>query len=314
MDRSQGIGMNGNGARLDGHRSRLSAMQIEENIQHSRTEIDATLRAIQQKLRPVSIMREILGVPVSTDGTTVAGVLGALLSKSSNCAISHAGPTALFGMGTAWYCIQAFQRGNLPVGASGKTNEQAASVVKEKLIDAKDAAVGKITEATSATKEKIGQMAETSRDAVSNALDKSYEKGAAAAKTVTQGVRVGARWCRQTTNEYPAAMAAGMLAFGLIVGLVLPYSRMEDELVGETADRFKRRTKKKGHELLNVGSQVATQVIDKATDSLREEGIGARQLLDKIENVAHGTAATAVQAVQDATKDVRSENAIAAIE
>lgn len=301
MDRSQGNCINGNGAGLDGHKRRHSSYEIEAEIQHSRAEMDLTMRAIQERLRPASIVKHLLGL-VETPGEAqkVSNVVGGMLSKAGQCAMRHPGPTALLGLGTAWYFMQAFEKDKVAFDAVKSAGEGIASSAKDKFTNVKDAAKEKITDVTSTAKEKLGEVTASTREAASRVISKGRETVHNVTQSVGHGLQSGTKWYRQTTDEYPAAAAAGMVALGLIVGLIIPHTHAEDEFMGERADRLKEKGKEKGQELLNVGSQVATQVVDKASQVLREEGISANQLLDKVQHVASETAETAKEVVLDA--------------
>ncbi len=52
----------------------------------------------------------------------------------------------------------------------------------------------------------------------------------------------------------------GFAALGALIGVLLPRTRQEDELLGEQSDQLVKATKEKGEELLERGKAVAQRV------------------------------------------------------
>ena len=84
-------------------------------------------------------------------------------------------------------------------------------------------------------------------------------------------------------RQNPIGLLAGGAAFGFLVGLVIPSTRVEDEKIGETADQLKETVKETGQEALERGKQVAQEAVgtakDAASESAREQGQGMAESL-----------------------------------
>ena len=73
-------------------------------------------------------------------------------------------------------------------------------------------------------------------------------------------------------QDNPLGLALGAAAVGLLAGLLVPSTNVEDEKLGEIADRLKARAAETGQEALSRGQQVAHDVVHSATQTAQESG------------------------------------------
>ncbi|MFG0334236.1 MAG: DUF3618 domain-containing protein, partial [Maioricimonas sp. JB049] len=90
----------------------------------------------------------------------------------------------------------------------------------------------------------------------------------------------------EAMDEYPLAVGAGVLAAGLLVGLLLPRTRREDEWMGETSDRLIRRAQEEGEEMLERGQQVAARTAEAAMDEAERQGLSPQDVRESMEEAA----------------------------
>src|SRR3546814_854709 len=118
-----------------------STERIEGEIQRTRTEIDHTLEAIQERLSPQHLMTEAVDYMRAGPGE-FASNLGQAIKNNPL-------PVALVGLGIGWLAVsgprgrlsdhQAHYGGRRGLGGNGA---EAASAIGEKMAGAKDAAHG----------------------------------------------------------------------------------------------------------------------------------------------------------------------------
>ena len=85
------------------------------------------------------------------------------------------------------------------------------------------------------------------------------------------------------SRQSPVGLVVAGGAFGLLVGLVIPSTRVEDERIGEMADQVKETVKETGAEAVQRGRQVAQDAASAASESTSQQG---QQLTDTLqENV-----------------------------
>ena len=64
--------------------------------------------------------------------------------------------------------------------------------------------------------------------------------------------------------DTPLAVGLSFAALGALVGVLLPHTRREDQLLGERSDQVVEAAKEKGQELLERGKDVAERVAGSA--------------------------------------------------
>ena len=85
-------------------------------------------------------------------------------------------------------------------------------------------------------------------------------------------VKDNARRAAGVAQENPLGLAVGSVAVGLIVGMLLPSSRVEDQKLGPIADDVKEKAKETGQEALERGQQVAQEAAQSAQETVQEKG------------------------------------------
>jgi ElaB/YqjD/DUF883 family membrane-anchored ribosome-binding protein len=101
---------------------------------------------------------------------------------------------------------------------------------------------------------------------------KSKVTGVSDATPDGEQVKDNARRAAGIAQENPLGLAVGSVAVGLIVGMLLPSSRVEDQKLGPIADDVKEKAKETGQEALERGQQVAQEAAESARDTVQEKG------------------------------------------
>ena len=76
----------------------------------------------------------------------------------------------------------------------------------------------------------------------------------------------GARRADSIAHRNPLGLAVGGAAVGFLAGLLLPSTRVEDERLGDVADRVKETGKELGEQAVERGMDVARSAADVARD------------------------------------------------
>jgi hypothetical protein len=72
-------------------------------------------------------------------------------------------------------------------------------------------------------------------------------------------------------------MTSGVAAVGFLTGMLIPSTRVENEKVGEIADRVKHQASEIGHEALERGKEVAQEAKDAAVERPFASEVARRQ-------------------------------------
>jgi len=73
-------------------------------------------------------------------------------------------------------------------------------------------------------------------------------------------------------QENPLGLALGAVGVGLIAGLIVPATSVENERLGPIADDVKDKVRETGEEALERGKQVAQEAAGAAKDTVQDQG------------------------------------------
>jgi ElaB/YqjD/DUF883 family membrane-anchored ribosome-binding protein len=109
-------------------------------------------------------------------------------------------------------------------------------------------------------------------DAVREKRDQALNLLGGAGNQVPSGdeMKARGRQAARLAQDNPLALAAGAAALGLLVGLILPSTRVEDERFGAAADSIKDRALEVGQEALDRGRNVAEDAAQAAAETARD--------------------------------------------
>jgi hypothetical protein len=120
-------------------------------------------------------------------------------------------------------------------------------------------------------KSRIGDRVTETRNALTGKFKGLVSQGSEQAPSADDVKRQAGR-AGGIVQGNPLGLALGAAAVGLLAGLLLPSSRLEDEKLGEIADKVKAKAAETGQEALTRGQQVAQDVVESATQTARESG------------------------------------------
>ena len=293
-----------------------NSRQIRNDIESTRREMDRNLDALESKLTPTQLAMEAWGL---FRGGSTAGA-----SRLWKLAKQHPGPAAVIGVGLAWMLSENTKnddraeygyrpgyagaygysgRRGYETGYAGDYDEGEGRVSSalhsagDKVSSAAGTAKDAVTGAASTAKDAVVDAAGTAKDAVVGAKDRVAEVAGAAreraselgwqareqARYRTRQARVGF-W--ETMEERPLALGAAAIALGVVAGLMIPSTRKEDELMGETRDRLVERAKEVGGEALEKGKQVAHVAVDTLKEEVERQDLTPEKLAEKVRTVA----------------------------
>jgi len=274
---------------VKGSSSERTAEELRADIERTRSNLDETVDAIGERLRPANLAQEGWERVKARSGRGVMHVV--------DLAREHPVATAAIGTGVAIVMMErarrrrSSQEGTDAYGASSvydasepdwEAGYEAASHGEESSAGleaesrARRARV-RVAEAASGVKEKVGDMAGSIKD---RSLD------------VGRKVRSGADQAREgfwdLLENRPLVAGAASLAVGVLVGLAVPATRREDRLMGDKRDDVVRGARDVGRRTLDKTKEVARTAAEAAQDAARDEA--ERQNLVNPAGGARGTA------------------------
>ena len=137
-----------------------------------------------------------------------------------------------------------------------------------------------VAEVAGTAKEKVAAWSSAASEAaegVGRRTHEVYEQGRSTgvrmSDSIQRGYRSGTEQLEIAMQEYPLAVGLSFAALGALVGVLLPHTRREDQLLGERSDQVVEAAKEKGQELLERGKDVAERVAGSALDEARQQGL-----------------------------------------
>ncbi len=302
--------------RRDVRGSRSSA-EIENDIEHTRHELDSTLDALEQKLSPGRLLDQALGMvrEGSSDGSNAA----------LNAFRNHPVPLAMMGLGLGWLAVEsstgkssANRQADGPAGpavpydpqmgggAGAGEDEGAMDRAKEKAGEAKNKArraKGRVSEAagsvgdrTHRAKERISGAASQAGDATGDMADRARERAQQARHRF-----------RNQMEENPLVMGAISFGLGLASGVAAPTTRAEDRAMGEASDNVLQKARETGRETAEDLGETAKSAAGAAKEeaSARGHEAGERARERVRENIREASSESGRQPDSDRTEPGR---------
>ncbi len=166
---------------------------------------------------------------------------------------------------------------------SYKTDVKART--RDAISDKKDAVVGKITgvkDAIVGQASSVGDTVSSSASSVGDALPDP------------EAVKQSARRAASVAQQNPLGLVLGAVAVGLVAGMVVPSTRMEDERLGAASDELKNRVLSTGQQAIEHGRQVVQDVAETAAETAKQSGHEhGQQLAQEAQQNAHEAASQA---------------------
>ncbi|MFW6062208.1 MAG: DUF3618 domain-containing protein [Planctomycetota bacterium] len=288
-----------------------SSEQIRRDIEHTRGEMSGTVEALERKISPQRIWNELV------ETVRDEGRRSTVLQSIS----SHPMPVVLMAAGAAWMAVDSVHErktsghGAQAAGAEhgrleAEPAKRKASEVQSKLSGAADTAREKAAgakEAVSDAGEKASSAASGAahaaqrassevRHGASQAAHRLQTTGSHVADSATHAARRAKREVWSSFQEHPLAVGAAVAAAGVALGMLLPSSRREDELMGEARDDVLDTAKEAGMDLARRGEEVGQAALHAAEDEAEQQDLSkqglaagaaerAQELTDKAERV-----------------------------
>lgn len=167
----------------------------------------------------------------------------------------------------------------------------------DSLLDkAKDAA----SDAVDTVKDKASDLADSAKDRASDLTSGAGDRTHRAGGQLQRYERRAESWLDRQMTQNPLAVGAVALAAGALVGLSIPETNFEDDLMGEQADAVKDRAGSAAAGTIEKARDVATDVAEKA-------GAEARKVADDAKSKAKDVAADAKGKAKDVADDATSK-------
>jgi len=274
--------------------SRKDPERLEREIDQQRDIIGNIVSALENKLSPGEIVERVMRAGNGTGGE-FARNLGSVVRANPM-------PTLLTSAGLMW--LYASSRDTAPVhqpangygrdhattggtstsssyGSSGD-NDGSDESLKDKASHLRDTASERashlkdgISERASHLREGASHLRENASDKWSDAKDGVGEKAHNAADTVRHQADRARQGFSHMMEDNPLVIGAIALAIGALLGAALPTTHKEDELMGETGEKLRRKAGDAGKAVREKGREVADTALEKGKETAHQIRDGA---------------------------------------
>jgi ribosome recycling factor len=210
--------------------------ELRQEIQQIRDEMNHTIEAIQERVSPQHLMEQAreavqevthgAAADVAKNARDTAATAG---SAAWNTVREHPIPVALAGLGLGWLLTHRSQ-----VQQTGRQISEA----REQITGPMGAAATQVQESAQQIGSQIGSQAASQVNRASGAL-------------------------QQALHDNPLAIGAAALAVGAVVGLAVPQTQQEHQLMGPARDQLVAKAQETAHEVAEQVQTTAQETVQK---------------------------------------------------
>lgn len=271
-----------------------SSEELKRQVDHTRAEMDATIDALIDRLDPAAMLSKAVhgflggGSKVAGKSARMAGKAGNSLADMGESLVEKAKenpiPTAMIALGAAWLLMSSDDDDSPSEDyesypAMGSHSTSSGSSTSDKIGHGMKSATSSIKHGAEDAYAAVEHKAEGVAHAAQQAGKATYRQARKGWRKSKQGYEIAMR-------KAPLAVGGVALGLGLLCGVLIPETEMEDELMGPTRDELLEAGKETAKEIRDRGLHAAAAAADAASESLDEEGLGPEDLKEKLSHTA----------------------------
>ncbi len=265
-------------------------------IERTRANMSETANAIQQRLSPENLKEQAKDrVRDATVGKVEEAGNGITETIRENPL-----PAALTGIGLGWLLVSARRKRQQqprvlrrpyydydypPASydyppryddreASGTSGgREALERTRERVGESADHAREKVGETAGQAREKVGETAAQVRDKTGEIANRTQDRAERLADRTKYQARRAGGGLRRMLRENPLATGALAVGFGAAVGLAIPETRKEHEVMGEARDNVVGKAQEKAQEAQQKVQKVAEEAQGAAQQEAENQGL-----------------------------------------
>jgi len=269
---------NARGVESDGA---TSTSAIRADIERTRERLGANVEALGAQLNPSNLKQRL------KDSVREA-TIGKVQHMASNTTerITETGrglaqvirdnplPAAVAAAGLGWLILSSRdQRDTRRFYELGNSSESHKSTVRETMHNVAGTVADKAHDLT----ERAGDATQRVVEKAKEAGERVAEKADAAVQSVQQRTRSGTRRLGNQFEDTPIGVGAVALALGLAVGMSVPATRKEAELMGDARDKLLDKTRERVAETTDRVERVVERAIPEVKNVVRDAAREVRE-------------------------------------
>jgi ElaB/YqjD/DUF883 family membrane-anchored ribosome-binding protein len=259
---------------------------IRGDIEGTRTNMSSTIDAIQEKLSPQRLteqakdaVRDATVGKVQDMASNIADTAKDTGSGLMDSIRENPLPAALVGIGVGWLFLsarrRAAERDRWRAGYGSGSRRSVNSYPDDRYGQYGSSQYrGQYGSSQPSQQEngKMSQMADTAKDKMSGVGERAQEmtdtlkeRAGDMGEQAQWQARRARGWLEHTWDEYPLVVAGAALAAGALVGLSIPETQAERELMGEASGNVLQKAADTAQDVTQNASEKAQQVMQETT-------------------------------------------------
>jgi ElaB/YqjD/DUF883 family membrane-anchored ribosome-binding protein len=277
-----------------------STDELRAEIEQTRERVSADVEALGTKLSPENLKAEMKQAAVNMKDDAKEAVkrsvrrgadqvMDSVSSASSSVADTARAnpiPLALIGIGVGWLIwnarssSQASNRGIRRYRYDGSQRSLAGGYGNYDYDDDYDNASSgnRVGQTLEKLEHRVREGADSVRRVASDKVHQAHDKMVHLEDAAKDRALRARDTARNTMEESPLLVGALALGAGIAVGLAIPSTEAEDQLVGQYRDALLDKAKSKAHELGEVAKETARRAAQTVKETAKQE-VQDRQLL-----------------------------------
>lgn len=286
---------------------------FEREAEATRHSLANSLREIDERLTPGQMFDEVLSYAKGGSGTFVRALsnairenpmpslligAGCILFFSEKLGISRALPKSRraeqdYGYSArgaeAWHDYDRVRDSDRESDTGTGIGEAAREKVATAAASVKQG-IASVGDAIGGTAERARETAQDIRDDVSETVEQVKERAESVRQRITekamhsgeQAMTAGRQVKEKAADlmhEQPLLIAGLGLAFGAAIAALLPSTRIENQLMGETSDALKKKIGDTATQQFRAAKDTASELVENAKQAVEREGISASDVV-----------------------------------
>lgn len=271
---------------------------IRANIEQTRAEMSETVNTIQEKLSPEHLKQQAQEMVREATVGKVEEMANMANRKVRNWRSNmvetikqNPVPAALIGIGVGWLLMRGTDDSDVETqyyypqefgpsrpysrqGGFGEVQHRAGGVahnVQERASDMAHNVQDKVSDVAGQVQEKVSGVANQARMQTEQLTTQAQQQAEEMKQWAEYEAWQAKRSYQQTLQDNPLALAAVALAAGAAVGLSLPSTQTENELMGQARDRLVHQAQTTAQETMDKVRHVAEEATQAATEEAKRE-------------------------------------------
>ena len=264
-DPALGGGVGGGAVIDDVDAERVEIERTRAEIERTRADMGETVDAIQQRLSPENLKEQakdrVMGATVGRAQEAGSGIMQTIRANPV--------PAALTGIGLTWLFASARRS-----QSSGRPTYDAYDYdYPPPYDDTTTSGPSSAGEALGRTRNRVGETASRAQDRAGQVASQAQDRVSNLSDQARYQTRRANDQLQRMLRQNPLTVGALAVGLGAAIGLALPQTRQEHEVMGEARDTLVEKAQEKAGEAQEKVQRVAEEAQSAAKDEAENQGL-----------------------------------------